>query len=215
MLVIGVAVARTPSQPAIAEDLAPGGATIASRINVSATLGYSYPTASTERGGETRDVSWGMVPLSLSGSYDLDRHWSGIVRVLYAPNIPTWCAGGSDCFSSVGRDVWMGAGIGRTLPGWRRVTPQLELEIGWEWFTSKLSDSGVVSARSWNGPLGSLGIFVNLRSEGSWSVGPTASIGMGIFSRYDVDTPAWRSGGATDPTIHAWPTLGFRVGHRL
>lgn len=215
MLLVSVAVASMPSRPAISGDLAPAGSTVASRIKVSATLGYSYPTASAERGSETRDVSFGIIPLSLSGAYDFDQHWNGFVRVLYAPNIPTLCASGPDCFSSVGRDVWIAAGIGRTLPRWRRATPQLELEVGWEWFTSKLSDSGVVSARSWNGPIASLGIFVNLKSEGPWSVGPTASIGVGIFSHYDLDTPSWRSGGATATAIHAWPMLGFRVGRRL
>jgi len=215
MILIGVAASGTQPPPAFAGDGVPAPSTLASRITVSAELGYSYPMASAERGSDTRDVSFGIIPLSLSSTYALDRHWNGIVRVLFAPNIPTLCASGSDCSSSIGRDVWIVAGIGRTLPRWRRFTPQLELEVGWEWFTSKLSDSGVVSARSWNGPIAALGIFVNLKTEGPWSIGPTASIGAGIFSHYDLDTPAWRSGGATSTAIHAWPMVGFRVGRRL
>ncbi len=101
------------------------------------------------------------------------------------------------------------------LPGWRRLAPQLELEVGWEWFTTGLSDSSITSERSWNGPIASLGFFVNIKTAGPWSVGPTASVGAGIFSHCDLETPAGRSGGATATAIHAWPMIGFRVGRRL
>ena len=212
---IGVAVVGRPSRAAIAGDLAPAPLTLASRITVSAALGYSYPMASAERGTDTRDLSFGIVPLSLSGTYDLNQHWNGSIRALYAPNIPTLCASGSDCLSSAGRDVWVTAGIGWTLRRWRRFIPQLELEVGWEWFTTKLGDSGVASERSWNGPIASLGVFVNLKSDGPWSFGPAASIGAGIFSHYGLDAPSWRSGGTTATAVHAWPTIGFRAGRRL
>jgi hypothetical protein len=215
MLLAGIAAASAPARAAIAGDAAPPASTVASRMTVSATLGYGYPTASAERGTDTRDVSFGVVPVSLLGSYDLGRRWNASVRALYAPNIPTLCASGADCFSSVGRDVWITAGVGRTLPRWRRVTPQLELEVGWEWLTTRLVDSGVTSERSWNGPIASLGVFVNLASEGPWAFGPTASLGAGIFSRYRLDTPAARSAGAADTAIHAWPIIGFRAGRRL
>jgi hypothetical protein len=189
--------------------------TVASRIIVSAGLGYSYPVANAERGTDTRDVSFGIVPVSIAGTYDLGRSWNASVRARYAANIPTLCASGPDCVSSVGRDVWITAGVGRTLPRWRHFSPQLELELGWEWFTTKLSDSGVTSERSWNGPIASLGVFVNLKSDGPWTLGPTASIGAGMFSHYDLETPAGRSSGAAAAAIHAWPMIGFRVGRRL
>jgi hypothetical protein len=215
VILIGVATISTPSPAANARDEVAVPPTLASRITVSAALGYSYPTASAERGTDTRDVSFGIVPMSLSGTYDFDRRWNGSLRAVYAPNIPTLCASGPDCFSSVGRDVWITAGIGRTLPRWRRLTPQLELEAGWEWFTTKLSDSGVTSKRGWNGPVVSLGVFVNLKTAGPWSVGPAASVAAGIFTHYDLDTTAWRSSGATATAIHAWPMIGVRVGRRL
>jgi hypothetical protein len=41
------------------------------------------------------------------------------------------------------------------------------------------------------------------------------AIGAGLFTHFDLETPAWRSSGATDATIHAWPLIGFRVGRRL
>jgi hypothetical protein len=215
VILFGVAAVGPPSRRAVARDEVPAPPTLASRITVSAGVGYSYPTASAERGTDTRDVSFGIVPLSISGSYDLDQRWNGRIRVLYAPSIPTLCASGPDCLSSVGRDVWIAAGIGRTLPRWGRLTPQLELEVGWEWFTTKLSDSGVTSERSWNGPVASLGVFVNIKAGGPWSIGPTASIGAGVFSHYDLETPAGHSGGATATAIHAWPMIGFRAGRRL
>jgi hypothetical protein len=215
LLLIGAAAVGPPSPRAIARNEVAAPPTLASRITVSAEVGYSYPTASAEQGSDTRDVSFGIVPLSLSGSYDLDQRWSGRVRVLYAPNIPTLCASGPDCLSSVGRDVWIAAGVGRALPRRGRLTPHLELAVGWEWFTTKLSDSGVTSERSWNGPVASLGVFVNIKTGGPWSIGPTASIGAGIFSHYDLETPAGRTSGVTDTAIHVWPMIGFRVGRRL
>jgi hypothetical protein len=215
LLLVGVAAVGAPSPQAIARDEVPVSPTLASRIILSVGLGYSYPVASAEQGTDTRDVSFGIVPLSLSGSYDLDQRWNGSVRVLYAPNIPTLCASGPDCFSSVGRDVWIAAGVERTLPRWRRLTPQLELEVGWEWFTSKLTDSRVTSERSWNGPVASLEVFVNIKTGGPWNIGPTASIGAGIFSHYNLETPAGRSEGATATAIHAWPMIGLRIGRRL
>jgi hypothetical protein len=180
-----------------------------------AGFGYSYPIGSAERGTDTRDVSFGLVPLSLAVRYDLSLLWNASIRGGYAPNIPTLCASGPDCWSSIGRDVWITAGIGRRLPGWWRFRPQIGLEVGWEWFTAELSDSGVGSSRSWNGPFALLEVFSNLKSEGPWSFGPTVAIGAGLFTHFDLETPAWRSSGATDATIHAWPLIGFRVGRRL
>lgn len=215
ILVIGTAALGTRSRASSAGDVVPQPSTLVSRITMSAALGYSYPVSSAEQGTDTRDVSFGIVPLSLSGTYDLDLWWNGSLRVLYAPNIPTLCASGPDCFSSVGRDVWIAAGIGRRFLRWRRFTPQLELDVGWEWFTTKLSDSGVTSGRSWNGPIASLGVFVNLKMVGPWIIGPTASVGAGIFSHYHLNTPSWQSSGATSTAIHAWPMIGFRLGRRL
>jgi hypothetical protein len=200
---------------ALASDEAAGPPMPISRLAVAAALGYSYPVGSAERGTDTRDVSFGIVPVSLTGAYDLSQSWYGSVLLRYAPNIPTLCASGPDCVSSVGRDVWIAAGIGRRLPRWRRLNPQLELDLGWEWFTTKLSDSGVTSERSWNGPIASLAVFLNLKSEGPWTLGPTASIGAGLFSHYDLETPAGGSGGGTAMTVHAWPMIGFRVGRHL
>jgi len=215
LLVIGVAIAGTHPRRARAGDDVASPPSLTSRITVSAELGYGYPLGSAERGTDTRDVSFGLLALALAGTYDLSHLWNASVRARYAPNIPTLCASGPDCQSSIGRDVWITAGIGRTLPRWRRFTPQLTLEVGWEWFATKLSDSGVTSERSWNGPIASLGVFVNLNSDGVWAFGPTASIGAGIFSQYDLDTPAGRSAGAAAAAVHAWPMIGFRVGRRL
>src|SRR5581483_3993623 len=135
----------------------------ASRVTVFAGLGYAYPVGSAERGTDTRDVSFGLVPLSIGASADLPHGWSAGAQFRYALNIPTLCASGPDCESSLGRDMAFTVGIGRILPSWRRFTVHLALQIGWEWLTTKLSDAGVAASRSWNGPLGTVEIFVDLK----------------------------------------------------
>ena len=185
------------------------------RVTVFADIGYAYPRGTAETGTDTRDVSFGLVPLSLGGTYDLTARWSGSLRLRYAFNIPTLCASAPDCESSIGRDVAVAVGIGRALPRWWHLAPRVGFEVGWEWLTTELSDSGVVSSRSWNGPFARLEIFTDLKSGGPWSVGPALGIDVGLFASSDLDTPAGHSSGSTDTTIHAWPTVSFRVERRL
>jgi hypothetical protein len=199
--------------PALAAD--PPAPPIATRFVVTGQVGYGYPLGGAEQGTDTRDVSFGIVPLALGSSYDLDGRWTTRARFQYAPNIPTLCADTSDCISSVGRNVSVTVGVGRALPAWRYARAELNLEVGWEWLTTRLVDSGVSSAHSWSGPVALLELFVNLESEGPWRLGPTFGLEAGFFSHFDLDTPAGTAGGATATAIHAWPTLGFRAGRRL
>src|SRR5258708_29416538 len=60
---------------------------LASRIAVSGAIGYAYPVGSTEPGNETRDVSYGLVPLGVAGTYDLGPLWRARLRVRYSLHI--------------------------------------------------------------------------------------------------------------------------------
>jgi hypothetical protein len=186
-----------------------------SRITVFGDLGYAYPIGTAERGTDTRDVSFGLIPLSVRGVYDLAGDWNASARLRYALGIPTLCASGPDCESSLGRDVAVSIGVGRALRRWRGFTAHVGLEIGWEWLTTRLSDSGVTASRGWNGPIATLEIFLDLKSRGPWSLGPALGVDAGFFSHFDLETPAGQAGGSTDAAIHAWPTISFRVGRRL
>jgi len=194
---------------------ADAGAPPLSRATILADLGYAYPIGAAETGTDTRDVSFGLVPLSLIGTYDLARDWSANARLSYALNIPTLCASAPDCESSVGHDVGISIGVGRTLPRRWHLTARLGLDVGWEWLTTKLSDAGVASSRSWGGPFARLEIFADLKPSGPWSLGPAIGIDAGFFSHFDLDTPAGQTGGSTSTAIHAWPIVSFRVGRRL
>jgi hypothetical protein len=101
------------------------------------------------------------------------------------------------------------------LPAWRRLTAHVALEVGWEWLTTKLSDSGISASRSWNGPAAALDVFADLRSQGVWMIGPAVRLDAGFFSHSALDTPAGRSSGSTDAAIHAWPVVSFRIARRL
>jgi hypothetical protein len=186
-----------------------------SRVTLLADVGYSYPAGAAETGTDTRDVSFGLVPLSLIGTYDLPRDWSASARFRYALNIPTLCASAPDCESSLGHDVAATVGIGRVLPRRWHLTPRIGLEAGWEWLMTNLSDSGVAASRSWNGPFARLEVFADLKSSGPWSLGPAIGVDVGVYSHFDLATPAGQTSGSTDATIHAWPTVSFRAGRRL
>jgi hypothetical protein len=184
-------------------------------IVVFGEVGYAYPVGTAEQGTDTRDVSFGIVPLSLAGAYELGPRWSAGARLRYAPNVPTLCASASDCFASVGWDLAATVLVSRALPRWRCISPHLGLEVGWEWLTTKLSDSGVSSSRTWNGPTGTLELFLDLRSEGPWMVGPVAAVTAGVFTHASLSTPASQTSGSTAAALHAWPTISFRVGRQL
>jgi hypothetical protein len=186
-----------------------------SRVTLLADVGYAYPTGSAETGTDTGDVSFGLVPLSLVGTYDTVRDWSVSARLRYALNIPTLCASAPDCESSLGHDVVVTVGVGRALPRWWHLTTRIGIEAGWEWLTTKLSDAGVASSRSWNGPFARLEAFADLKSSSPWSLGPAVGIDVGLFSHFALDTPAGHTGGSIDAALHAWPTISFRVGRRL
>jgi hypothetical protein len=204
-----------PAARAFADAAPPGAPSMLSRVTVLGELGYAYPIGSAENGTETRDVSFGLIPVSVRGTYDLPRGWNAAARFQYAVNIPTLCSSGPDCESSLGRDLVVAVGVGRSLPPWRRLTAHVALDVGWEWFTMKLSDAGVAATRSWNGPIVSLDVFVDMKSHGPWSVGPVVSMDLGVFSHFDINTPVGHAGGSADAALHAWPTLGFRFGRQL
>jgi hypothetical protein len=186
-----------------------------SRITVLGDVGYAYPAGTAETGTDTRDVSFGLVPLSLVGTYDLARSWSASARLRYAFNIPTLCASAADCESSLGREVAVTVGIGRLLPRWWHLTPCVGFESGWEWLTAKLSDAGVAASRGWNGAFARLEISADLKSSGPWSLGPALGVEAGLFTHFDLDTPAGHSSGGTERAVHAWPTISLRLGRRL
>jgi hypothetical protein len=194
---------------------ADAGASPLSRVTVFGDVGYAYPAGTAETGTDTRDVSFGLVPLSLIGTYDLAGAWSASGRFRYALGIPTLCASAPDCESSLGQDVAVAVGIGRALPRWWRLTARVGLEVGWEWLTTRLSDAGVAASRNWNGPFARLEIFADLKSEGLWSLGPAIAIDAGVFTHFDLDTPAGHSDGSTATAVHAWPSVSFRVGRRF
>src|SRR6516162_1941781 len=95
-------------------DVAPSDApSTLSRFTVLGDIGYTYPVGGAENGTDTRDVSFGLIPISVRGTYELPRGWNAAARFRYAVSIPTLCASGPDCESSLGRDLVFAVGVGR------------------------------------------------------------------------------------------------------
>jgi hypothetical protein len=141
-------------------------------------------------------VWFGLVPLAIAGRYHLGKQWNAGLQLRFAANIPTLASSPSDAAASIGRDIRIGASVGRALPRWRRFTPHVELTLGWEWLTTKLSDTGVVAGRSWNGPAAAMEVFVDVCSRGAWSLGPVLASTRGC-SRTSISTH--RPGAPADP----------------
>src|SRR5438128_1756175 len=118
VLALYVAVLGGTPEVALADTGAASASTPLSRFTMSGTIGYAYPVGNAETGTEMRDVSFGLAPLSLGATYDLPRGWNASTRLAYGVNIPTLCSSGPDCESSLGHDVIVAVGVGRTLPSW-------------------------------------------------------------------------------------------------
>src|SRR5262252_6430126 len=130
ILALCVACLVGPVRLAQADATTPDSPSRLSRISLFGEMGYAYPTGAAETGSNTRDVSFGVVPISVSGTYDLPNNWSATARFRH--------------------DVALSVGVGRVLPRRWHLTPHLGVVAGWEWLTTKLSDTGVVASRSWN-----------------------------------------------------------------
>lgn len=175
-------------------------------------LGYAFPAGGLERGSQLSDITLGLVDISVDGAYRLHQLWSAGAALHYGASIPKLCASGSDCISSIGRDVRVGA-LGRWHPGrWRSLEPDVDLEFGYEWLATKLVDNDAVSRR------GARGFAASLAAHGQFalwrhvSIGPVLAVSGGIFSRASLDAPGVATARNTDGSlVHLWTYVGFRT----
>jgi len=93
------------------------------------------------------------------------------------------------------------------------VTPRLDIGAGYETLTSRLSDKGVASSRSYEGVIVGAEVEARFRLGARWSLGPTAGAWAGVFGRASLDAPGvTRSGGVDGARAHGWLVLGLRLG---
>ena len=96
---------------------------------------------------------------------------------------------------------------------WGSFELDAEVELGYEWFASKLVDSDVESERKHRG------VQATLRAHGGFELtralflGPSLELGTGIFGHAALDTPGIHEDGPTEGTsVHLWLGAGIRAG---
>ena len=182
------------------------------RSQLGIDLGYAFPAGSAERGADLSDVTFGIIEGGIDGAYRVHDRWSVGVAAHYGVAIPTLCSSSSECKASLGHDIRVGA-LGRVVVGrWGSFEPDAEVELGYEWFASKLVDSDVTSERKYRG------VQATLRAHGGFALtravflGPSLEIGTGIFGHTALDAPGIHEDRSTEGTdVHLWLGAGIRA----
>ncbi|HEX6764418.1 MAG TPA: hypothetical protein VF103_03050 [Polyangiaceae bacterium] len=181
-------------------------------IGVGADLAYALPGGNLEEGSLLSDVTLGLVRLELDGAYRWQRRFSAGLGFGYGLVLPTICGSSSDCTSSLGSDVTVNL-LGRWHIGvWKSFEPDVDLDLGYEWFSSKHSDSGVTSFRSFHGIFAGVGGHAQFRLTRALSVGPVIEVSAGSFAHASLEAPGVDVSRDTDGTaVHVWTSLGARA----
>jgi hypothetical protein len=187
------------------------------RFEAAASLGYAFPAGSSERGARLSDATFGNAALDLGFSYRLSRVLGVGILGRYGVAIPTLCASGSDCVSSLGHDVVIGARARFFLPRVLTADPYADVGMGYEWFASKLVDSRVTSAHSYNGPvLLWTEIGAPFRIGSRWTLGPALGLTLGTFVDSHLEAPGISNDlGVGERSIHAWLSVAGRAAVRF
>ena len=188
-----------------------------SPLELGATFGYAFPAGSAERASQISDVAIGAIPATVDVGVRLSQRVLFVGALSYALTIPTVCASASDCRASLGHDVTLTVRGRYLLPSWRAFEPRLDLGAGYEALTTKVSDNGVTSSRSWRGVVFGTELQGCIRiARSRWSIGPEVGAWTGVFGRASLDAPGLsRSGGVDGARPHAWFDLGLRTGVEL
>jgi hypothetical protein len=186
-------------------------------IEAGASIAYAAPVGSAEAGGRTSDTVFGAGTLDVDASYRFTQALGVVVWGRYALGIPTLCATASDCVASVGHDIVLAARTRVFLPRIARFEPYVDAGIGIEWLTTKLSDAGATSRRTFAGPVAlSLELGAPYRLSDRWTIGPVVDAAFGVFTTSSLETPAFTRDRSTDGrSVHGWLSVAFRLGRRF
>ena len=191
-------------------------ASAAGAFELDASLGYAMPLGDAERYGRVRDTTFGAVTIAVDAAYRM-RAVALVVGLQYGVSIPTLCQTAGDCTASLGSDVVTRLGVRLDPPTWGPLSPEVDVGVGYEWLTTRLSDSGAHSSRSYDGPVLLWGsIAAPFRLSARWILGPIAQMTLGTFTGYGIETNVGSSSGnVPERSMHAWVSLGARLAARF
>jgi hypothetical protein len=178
----------------------------------SVALGAALPLGNLERGSKLRDVTFASMPVEVTGGYETGRRLALLGLFRYAPSVPTMCASAGECVASIGREIVVGIRVSRAGTELHGFVPVLSLDVGYEWFASKLVDEDATSQRRYRGPFAAMDFLAVHRWGERWQVGPFAQVGAGRFTSLSLVTPSWQRDLPIDQAaMHFWAVLGVRL----
>jgi hypothetical protein len=187
------------------------------RFDVAASVGYAFPLGSSERGARLSDATFGNAPIDLAAAYRLSERLALLLSGRYGAVVPTLCTDTSDCISSLGHDVILTLRARIFLPRLLGADPYGDVGFGYEWFVSKLADSGATSTHSYDGPiLVSTELGMPFEVGRRWTFGPALGLGLGTFIGSRLEAPGIaQEESVSDRSIHAWLSLVVRTSVRF
>jgi hypothetical protein len=175
------------------------------RIETDASLGFALPAGSLERGPRVGDTTYGAIPIAIDVAPFVAPRVALRASLAFAVAIPRLCATASDCKASLGRDVAVDLGARFALPELARVSPRLDIGVGWEWYATTFSDAGVSSTRSYSGPtFAAIALSAPIRLGDRFALGPSLGVRAGAFTSASRATPGWTDSSLYGAAIHAW-----------
>jgi hypothetical protein len=186
-------------------------------LELGAEVAYAAPAGSAEKASRVSDTTFALAAFDADASYRFSPTLAAVFWGRYGIGVPTLCATASDCTSSLGRDVAVAARVRVFFPHIGRLEPRADVGIGWEWSMAKLSDTGVVSRRTWSGPIPlSLEAAAPFRVGKVWTIGPVLAATAGVFTQASLETPSFSVDRSTEGlTLHTWLSVAFRVSTRF
>jgi len=184
----------------------------AGAAEIGAGLGWSFPAGSLEEGSRTSDETFGVTDFGLDGAVPVHEKFSIGLIFQYGIVTPKLCASASDCTSSLGRDIVIAPFVRWHVGRFGAFVPALDAFVGYEWFSSKLSDHDVVSRRGHRGVLFGLDAFAGFALSPRVQLGPTLGLAFGVADHASIEAPGVDSSHAVDGhALHVWPKIGARI----
>jgi hypothetical protein len=158
-----------------------------------------------------------LATVAIDGAYRYAPPASVLAGFRYGVAIPKLCASADDCRSSLGSDVRVELGSRFHAPLLGLLRPLLDLGFGYEWYTSRLSDQGVTSSRSYRGPvLLFLRLGGDFRLSRAVRIGPSFGASLAAARDFTLEAPGLRQEGATAGAgFHGFVELAVRVAARF
>jgi hypothetical protein len=179
-------------------------------------LAYGFPVGSLERGSRLSDVTFGVPSVALDGAAQLRPGLSIGARIGYGATTPRTCGSSSECISSLGHDWRASALVRWEPPRWKSFAPALDLDVGYEWFSSRTVEEGVTATRGYRGPFVALSAHATFMVSSVLQLGPIFGVGAGAFTRTSLEAPGVSTSNPADGVrVHGWIDVGVRGAFRF